>query len=265
MSNKTTQTYKLLINNAVTTQTLSNHLDYLGPIMSSLGLMAYYNEYLAYTGASHQYSGLPDAPYVYHGKTHTEQVVLAAYEGSLYSNLTLNEARILIVAALFHDIKHSYGRETDSHNVRKAIGIANLIHGGIKAKGKLSDSDFAQACSLIRHTQYPYPIKNKVDIGLSAKILRDADRMVCVYTQDVELRLNLILGLANETANSNITDLKTFLNNQKNFMITIAWETRWASMKAIKLNWPSYCRSLITQLDTKLRFNPIKNQFYITD
>lgn len=77
----------------------------------------------------------------------------------------------LLLAALFHDVNHSQGVDTDKHNVIIAINTFIEFTNTLDSENVCDEQAIIL---LIKTTQYPYTVDV---ITMSQKIIRDADLM----------------------------------------------------------------------------------------
>lgn len=134
----------------------------------------------------------------YHNLTHELLVVyhaMTAYYhrcgGKLSASASIEELRILAIAALFHDHDHSGGKTTDDLNIERAIARVSTLPilssiGLAKSVDHITD-----VCSLIRKTEFTnggFPFE---PMNFSAKCLRDADLCMIYTTQGRQLLMEL--------------------------------------------------------------------------
>ena len=63
----------------------------------------------------------------YHNSFHCLSVARACWEGSQAENLKEEDTRVLLIAAIYHDIHHSGGKSEDNVNIRNAIGYLKNV------------------------------------------------------------------------------------------------------------------------------------------
>lgn len=105
-----------------------------------------------------------DAPY--HNMYHTLCVMYNSYQICISDyQLSNNEIRTILIAALFHDFGHSMGKLKDDENVKNAIKAFDYYS---------EEHNNEEIKSIIQATQYPY-----IDIqeSIYTIIIRDADMM----------------------------------------------------------------------------------------
>ena len=107
----------------------------------------------------------------YHNFNHLLTVVRYTYGACRFYELTPKEELETLFAALFHDVNHSGGKETDDVNVINAKrAVHNFCH-----KYNI-DIDAHEVCRIIDATQYPYVLEPE-EMDLKQQIIRDADLM----------------------------------------------------------------------------------------
>lgn len=236
---------------------LSNDKQYLEEILKKYNVLEYYYQYRLQLPVPNAFNDE-----LYHGRDHTELVILNCYEGALWEKLSHTAIRSLLVAAIFHDSKHSLGRETDDVNIRNAIDhlkmrhevLTGIVTGGmIDRKQILSEQEFKLATDCIRYTRYPY-IKNghipPTEEAKPLKIIRDADLMN-IYCDDKSIILNLYIGLHNESfMHKRASD---FIQDCFNFLNLVQWKSNWAKRKAFDLNWPKKVKETISHLTINIQ------------
>ncbi len=152
----------------------------------------------------------------YHNFRHIFHVAYMSHEAArFYSDqLTKQEARTLIIAALFHDFDHPGMRGDDDLNIIRAVRR-------MREHLLPEDAPYADEIeSLIKATQYPYVIEEK-DLSLSARALRDAD---VSQTFSVAWVQQVIYGLAAEWGMS-ATEV---LQLQEPFLRSLKFHSSWA-------------------------------------
>lgn len=153
----------------------------------------------------------------YHNFYHTQCVVNHCYDIAKSENVSDDDIRKLIIAALFHDFNHSQGFSTDTENVEAAIEIFK----------ECSDEDAVidiEIENIIASTEFPYTIID-IDLTILQKIIRDADLMQLV--EPTFLSAN-ILGLAEELR---VPEMEDYLPKQLKFMQGIKFYTKLAQEK----------------------------------
>ena len=193
----------------------------------------------------------------YHGTAHTQQVVLNAYEGSAWAQLSHRETKALVVAALFHDAMHDPSFRYDASNISNAKAKLKALHREAPDHERLSDEQLAIALLAIDTTKYPYDAGRVMEV--TSQVLRDADHMA-VYLENDEAYLQLMLGLFKEARYKNyLLTGREFLQSQQKYYSSREWASRWGQLKAFKLNYPLQAKakmSLLTRINTNL-FDPI--------
>lgn len=258
MAKTTKASLEQKLDQAIMDSRLADYPEFIEPIFKSLDITPYLNAY------NKSVEGAKDCPNVYHGKTHSLQVVLNAYEAALNEGWTYDDKRVVLLAALFHDHGHSHGRYNDSRNVKVAANNFQLIHADIKSKHKLSEESALRVSELIIKTQYPYKTYNGFGICGLTKLLRDADIMSLVYTTDRNLRLRLFVGFINEIGIGRFETIKDVIEFQNKFLWSIRWSSRTATIKAMSRNWPQMGKKLLEDIAGHVAYDPINFQYHIT-
>lgn len=230
-----TGAFEEALNKYVDGRMLADHPELLPGLFNRLGLDAYLNYFLESTAK--------EVPGHYHGKDHTFQVALNAYEGALYSGFSNKEVRTILVAALFHDAEHSCGQYSDVYNISLATQALKRCHKATPVHQQLKEDELQEALTAIQLTEFPYKVK-KTNNAIG-KVLRDADVMT-IYTADPDLLVDLLKGLWQEQillAERTKFDYKgmtlaQFIEGQKKFVLTFEWQSSWGKIKAFKRNWP---------------------------
>lgn len=141
---------------------------------------------------------LPD-DYVFHSVNHMIDVISAVYEIlSKKSNLTIHKKKILLTAALFHDIGYIYG--ADDHENASAE-IAQQLLGNFSWEPE----DIAEVATLIKATWPPCKPQNILE-----KIIRDAD-VFHIGTEDY-MKKSLLLRKELKNTGKNIPLQKWYEN-----------------------------------------------------
>ncbi len=107
----------------------------------------------------------------YHNFNHLLTVVRYTYGACRFYELTPKEELEMLFAALFHDVNHSGGKETDDVNV---INAKRVVHNFCHNYN--IDIDAHEVCRIIDATQYPYVLEPE-EMDLKQQIIRDADLM----------------------------------------------------------------------------------------
>ncbi len=220
------------------THCLADHPELIEELFATRGLSEYFDFYVK---DSERY---PQD--FYHAKAHSFQVALNCFEGGLYSGVSNSEMKVLLVAGLFHDARHSQGTYSDRYNVPTAQDALRVAHQYAPAHHKLSSEELRQAMQAIGCTHYPYVknVKETLD-----KIIRDAD-MMSMYCKNDDVLLPMFKGLIKEINVQREKDMSVamFCENQATFATGIQWNTQWGKLKSIHKNWPQTSRSLCKKL-----------------
>lgn len=102
----------------------------------------------------------------YHNDYHIKCVTVACGAGASHMNLSFDDTRDLLTAAIFHDYGHSGGKKVDYENVAIAVDRVNLCIDDKRRAAKI--------CRMIESTVYPFT-EQIVPYPAEIKILRDAD------------------------------------------------------------------------------------------
>lgn len=243
-----------IISTGIATMTLSHKKDILPHIFESLDLKEYYEAFEAVDDVFVPRSMNPDQEPIasYHNKLHMKAVALNCYE-AMHSTLTefsKEDKQALMVAALYHDQKHTRIAGHDSVNIGIALKALDDVHGSVNYK--IPTKAYVKAQKLIRHTEYPYVVaSNHISDPLSL-IIRDADLMMSYEQDDVALELHM--GLFNELnqkrqyANQSELSIVDFIEGNTKFLQKVEWNTRWARNKAFKYNFPLQIKELRKKL-----------------
>ncbi len=183
--------------------------------ISRLGLQpAYY--YVMDTNPSNK---LP-----YHNNYHLQQVTKFVLMGADFYKISDTDARLLAVAALFHDYNHSGSGKDDDINIRRAIESFIDFNLDVKKFGDFSSYFNEEECDiiieLIRATRYPY--LSDVETMLE-KIIRDSDILQGIFADDYINKI--VLAIAKE---SNIPEDK-MIGGQISFLKSTKFCTDWAT------------------------------------
>jgi hypothetical protein len=247
-----------IVNLSASTYNLCNEKSFIDVILTRYNLQEYYNQYKLHELTAGYYSS-----HLYHGKNHTELMILNCYEGALWEKLDASTIRSLLVAAIFHDSRHSLGKFDDSVNIKNAVKDLKTKHSKItelvtnkviEEKFVLSEKELTLAVACIRHTKYPY-IKNgyinTYSSSVPFRIIRDADLMN-IYSSNREEVLNLYIGLYLEATLQHEISVTDFIQKCFVFLNSVRWYSVWAKKKAFDLNWPLVVKNTISHLTTNI-------------
>jgi len=198
--------------------------------MNSLDIILKYKELqdsFSYILKNNTSNNLP-----YHNLNHLLCVVKYCYNASVYYNLPEKEEKELLLAALFHDVNHSGGKEKDSVNVKNAIDIFSKF---FNLNLKYSNCDIYEIINIIKATEYPYVIE-PVNMSLRELIIRDADLMQVGEYNWIQQNM---LGLSQEM---NIT-LDKMIAGQTIFLTNSSFNTKWGA-EWKRLNWETIISNL---------------------
>lgn len=157
--------------------------------------------------------GLP-----YHNVRHSLHVTWLCHRAIVHygieaQELSLREARNLLVAAMFHDFDHSGSMGDDDLNIERAV---RRFHRYIE---DIDRPQIDRIDDLIRSTQYPHSPWDLND--RAALILRDADLSQAFSVAWIQ---EVVIGLAAEWRQSPLEVLRA----QAAFHRGIVYETDWA-------------------------------------
>jgi hypothetical protein len=150
----------------------------------------------------------------YHNFNHLLTVVRYTYGACRFYELTEKEEKEMLMAALFHDVNHSGGKETDDLNVKVAkLTVLDFINDYD------IDIDGDEVCRIIDATQYPYVIEPE-DMDLKQQIIRDADLLQALEPNWIQ---QIIMGLSEEM---NIP-IEVMISGQRKFLMNAQFNTNW--------------------------------------
>lgn len=160
----------------------------------------------------------------YHNLNHLLTVLKYCYLGALSEDIkNEKELRELLIAAIFHDVNHTIGKEKDDVNVKNSKeAISKFV------KQEEIDVDIDYINKLLDATQYPYIIEGK-DLDLKQGIIRDADLMQVFEYNWIHQN---IAGLSSELK----MDFLDFVQPQRKFLESATFNTDWGK-KMYKDKW----------------------------
>lgn len=154
-----------------------------------------------------------DGPY--HNLNHLLTVLKYCYLGALSEKINdEKELRELLIAAIFHDVNHTVGKEKDDVNVQNS---KNVIKKFVQQEKIDVDIDYIN--KLLDATQYPYVIES-ADLDLRQSIIRDADLMQVFEYNWIHQN---IAGLSSELK----MDFLDFVQPQRKFLESASFNTDW--------------------------------------
>ena len=160
----------------------------------------------------------------YHNLNHLLTVLKYCYLGASSEGIKdEKELRELLIAAIFHDVNHTIGKEKDDVNVQNS---KDAIDKFVKQEEVDADTDYMN--KLLDATQYPYVIEGK-DLDLKQGIIRDADLMQVFEYNWIHQN---IAGLSSELK----MDFLDFVQPQRKFLESAAFNTDWGK-KMHKDKW----------------------------
>lgn len=126
----------------------------------------------------------------YHNITHELQAVYYSNAAFLHSDeYNISDAKLLSIAALFHDHNHSGGLYKDDVNIEIAVNAVNLLLNPYTndymsdTQEYMSDTQLETVCDIIRCTTYMngrFPIEPK---NILERCMRDAD-LCSIYSSE---------------------------------------------------------------------------------
>jgi hypothetical protein len=119
-----------------------------------------------------------------------------------------------LIAAIFHDVNHTIGKEKDDVNVQNSKDAIKKF-----VKQEEIDADTNYMNKLLDATQYPYVIEGK-DLDLKQGIIRDADLMQVFEYNWIHQNIS---GLSSELK----MDFLDFVQPQRKFLESAAFNTDW--------------------------------------
>lgn len=163
----------------------------------------------------------------YHNFNHLLVVVRYVYQACQYYNLPEKDEKELLMAALFHDVNHSGGSETDDVNVQRAKFVVSHVIDNYDI-----DIDKDEVCGIIDVTQYPYVVQVE-GMNLKQLIIRDADLMQVFEYNWIQQNMMGLSQEMNIPLGKMISGQKDFLNGaQFNTDWGLFWkEQRWRDVK----------------------------------
>lgn len=160
----------------------------------------------------------------YHNLNHLLTVLKYCYLGALSEGIKdEKELRELLIAAIFHDVNHTIGKEKDDVNVQNS---KKAIKEFVEQENIDVDTDYMD--KLLDATQYPYVIEGK-DLDLKQGIIRDADLMQVFEYNWIHQN---IAGLSSELK----MDFLDFVQPQRKFLESASFNTDWGK-KMHKERW----------------------------
>jgi len=151
----------------------------------------------------------------YHNLNHLLTVLKYCYLGALSENVKdEKELRELLIAAIFHDVDHTAGKEKDDVNIKNS---KKAIKSFVEQED--IDVDLEKINAILDATQYPYVLESK-DLDLRQKLIRDADLMQVFEYNWIHQN---IAGLSTELK-MNFID---FVVPQRKFLDSAEFNTNW--------------------------------------
>lgn len=130
----------------------------------------------------------------------------------------------VLLAAAFHDIGHTGGRESDAYNVSRAVTIATEFYRAARFTERMVDKDLM--IRLIQVTQFPFVHKPATDYEM---IIRDADLLQILEPTWFEvIYKNLYKEISRSRANISFAQ---FCQGQKDFLQKAEFHSWWFQCK----------------------------------
>ena len=162
----------------------------------------------------------------YHNLNHLLTVVFYCDTMSNHYKVTGTDKDNILLAALFHDVNHTGGKESDVVNVENSKNAIQQFMSTISmdpeytyGEGISYPFDIELICSLLDATQYPYVIAED-KLTLLQQIIRDADLMQIFEYNWIHQN---IYGIAKEL-NKSVVE---FLPLQRKFMESATFNTEY--------------------------------------
>lgn len=196
--------------------TLTNNMEYLYTKLNELELQEIYK----YVMTTNKSKYLP-----YHNNFHLEQVCKYALLNSEYENISIEEQKLLAIAALFHDYNHSGSGKNDDDNIREAV--SGFLDYQYNSKNELKSEEKLVVWKAIKSTRYPY-LTEGTELPLLDKILRDADILQSLFCQ------NYINGVVGAIATESNMTIEVMLKVQIQFLENTKFLTNFATINVNK-------------------------------
>lgn len=164
----------------------------------------------------------------YHNINHLMTVFASCYDACSHYNIVDVSGESaefeLCLAALFHDVNHSGGKESDERNVQVAIDSFTVFYNSLSTDLQ-SMFNKNNVIEIIKPTQYPYVITDIKQLTLSQRILRDAD---LTSAFDGDWIQAVVFGLREEMG---IKTLEERIQQQVGFILKLKTCTDWGNSK----------------------------------
>lgn len=184
----------------------------------------------------------------YHNLNHLMVVTEYAYKLG-EEVLTPIELKELLLVTIFHDFKHTGGKENDAYNINLAKnGLTDILNYG--SINKTDRVGILKLHSILLATQFPYVIDN-ADLTLQQQIIRDAD--LCQLFEPTRIQFN-ILGLQKEL-NLTYSDI---LEGQVKFVNGLKFNTKLGSEM-----WDFIKMEIVDELDTLIKVNYHYGNYFV--
>lgn len=216
---------------------LASHPEALEKLIFMFDLQGIYDYYLSYNVAL-------KAPY--HNHYHVTCMVANCYEAARFEDLSEEDTRRLLIAALFHDFDHTAGKYDDMVNIK----IASVTIAALKGAGLLQAADEEVIRGLILVTQYPFVHEPQ---SVMQRIIRDADLMQPYEEDNVKL-VKQYLGLKKEVETKlghQITTAEYVAGLERFFKEEVTWYTSWGLRKSQEHGYEAKVSRLLKSLGAR--------------
>jgi len=150
----------------------------------------------------------------YHNLNHLLTVVRYSHGATQFYQLDVKSELEILMAALFHDVNHSGGKET--HDVNVEVAIKSFQHFISLIETNINVDEVSR---IIKSTQYPYVIEVE-HLDLKQQIIRDADLMQVFEYNWIQQNM---MGLSTEMG----IPLSKMILGQKDFLMSVKFNTTW--------------------------------------
>jgi len=149
---------------------------------------------------------------------YTDWLLRSEKNSGLYEQEDELDELALLLAALFHDVNHTAGKESDDVNVQNSKYAFNDFISVIDSEDIREEWLKARVHKLIDATQFPYVIP-KFELSHDQKIIRDADLMQ-VYESD--MFYCIIIGMGREFKKLPLPMLKSTIDFHTQLVVNTA-------------------------------------------
>jgi hypothetical protein len=169
-------------------------------------------------------------------------LTLNLFEGILYQKIPDAQARPMLVACLNRKPLLASMAYKDRHETLSIYSLIEQENNSLnKRTNKLSEEELMLLKTLLSNCTWPYA-KKKIS-NEAHQLFRD-NQVMLAYFKEKETVIDYIKTETN-LLNKHLLDtfeerqtLKSIHAKQLNHSMLIQWNTRWAKMKALHLNWP---------------------------